>query len=619
MKQSSSSKNEISKNNTLNYEYDKKNKKLNLGVIRVNLKSKMKNNNLPIKRNSTHREKKIQFFPNKNIQQSKSSKINPRSIHYTGSNYINNILRNNQENNYRKIFEDKQRLNKEKLKRVKYLLIECKKYFHNNKFIKEASSFRSNKTHQVEKGYISLAKSAPKKPCLKKKTSPLENNSYHINILRQENKSENIENDIKSPKEKKVKLNISNINNINNKYKTNEDIINDLKDICDEETNFSFCSNNNYNDNYNYQINQLSIERSSNFEICSSYHNLNQITKGKYIKDINFQKKIKLILKKYYLHKHKDTQLNEDSLSLRTLAFSSGIESSFYLTEYEKIKNKLEHKRQKQKSMKEKSLDNKKDEKEKSNTFYGTHKLNKLMKKKKILEKEINTTHIKQGKSLISKKLSPEQENKNNFEFFSTFKIPNQNEQKKQSIDVIGTDSLKVNKSLESSVYKMASKKKIKNKKNNESIGVDIKKDVNVYNNAEVEFVIDKMNKNEMIDDNIFLGNHSNKHINYTIYKNRKKNKRHHDYNKTIDERNKQLINQVLGIKIPHPNIVTNNIITTSSNIKENKEGEKIKNIETSFSIYNIVQKNINKNLNIIDNKENSSPRNYSRGFCLIT
>ena len=53
--------------------------------------------------------------------------------------------------------------------------------------------------------------------------------------------------------------------------------------------------------------------------------------------------------------------------------------------------------------------------------------------------------------------------------------------------------------------------------------------------------------------------------------------------------------------------------------MKDNKEVEKIKNIETSLSIYNIIQKNINKNLNIIDNKENSPPRNYIRGFyCII-
>ena len=72
-------------------------------------------------------------------------------------------------------------------------------------------------------------------------------------------------------------------------------------------------------------------------------------------------------------------------------------------------------------------------------------------------------------------------------------------------------------------------------------------------------------------------------------------------------------------MNIPNGNIISNNIITTTSNMKDNKEVEKIKNIETSFNIYNIIQKNINKRLNIIDNKENSPPRNYNRSFyCII-
>ena len=131
--------------------------------------------------------------------------------------------------------------------------------------------------------------------------------------------------------------------------------------------------------------------------------------------------------------------------------------------------------------------------------------------------------------------------------------------------------------------------------------------------------MIDKEDKKKIINDNIFIDNDSNRNMNYKIYKNKKKNKKH-SKNKivSINDRNKEIINQVLGINIPNSNIIANNIITTSSNMKDTKEVEKIKNIETSFSIYNIIQKNINKNLNIIDNKENSSPRKYSRGFCCI-
>jgi molybdopterin-binding protein len=77
-----------------------------------------------------------------------------------------------------------------------------------------------------------------------------------------------------------------------------------------------------------------------------------------------------------------------------------------------------------------------------------------------------------------------------------------------------------------------------------------------------------------------------------------------------------------LGIQIPNSNIITNNITTTSSKQFDNKDNfntnEKINNIEASFSIYNIIQKNVNKNLNIIDGKENLSHNNLNRSFCNI-
>ena len=635
LKQSNLSKQEMSKNNTLNYECDKKQKKLNLEQIKVNLKSKFKKNNspnIPIKRNSTEGEKKIQLFPNKNIVQYSSSKLNLRSVHFAGSNYLNNIFRSNKDNSYNKSYEEKQRIKKEKLKKVKLFFIECKKYFVNNKYLKETSSFRSNKTNKTENNNNNLyiPKISFKKSCLKKKNSPLGEINYKINIIKDNisnnsnmnsnikvNKgiilsSKNMDYNLTSSKEKNLKLNF---NNINNKFKTNDEIINDLKDICEEETNFSFCSE---GENY-YKTNQLIVERRANFEICSSYSNLNHITKGKYIKDINFQKKLKLILKKYYLYKHKESVLNnDDSLSLKTLDFSSGFESNIYLGEYEKLKNKLEHKKLHQ-IITKKSSEIHKEELGRYNSFYGTNKFNKMINKKKNFDKKVNKTQIRHKKSLTSKKLSfHAKETKKNLSLFSTFKIPNHIISDKLDGETIETNSLKVNKSKTSSLSNKSSNKKNKNIKRKESIDVDIKKDVNIFNNTEVEFVIDGKN-DKIINDEIFLDKNYNNDNNYRIYKNRKKKKKHHEHNKTINERNKEIINQVLGINIPDTNIITNNIITTTSNIKDNKEVEKIKNIETSFSIYNIIQKNINKNLNIIDNKENSPQRNYSHGFCIIT
>ena len=72
-------------------------------------------------------------------------------------------------------------------------------------------------------------------------------------------------------------------------------------------------------------------------------------------------------------------------------------------------------------------------------------------------------------------------------------------------------------------------------------------------------------------------------------------------------------------IKIPDSSFITNNIITTSTNLKSNKNEfnsvEKMKNIE-NVSIYNFIQKNINKNLQIIDNK--SEKDNIAKRFCNI-
>ena len=69
-------------------------------------------------------------------------------------------------------------------------------------------------------------------------------------------------------------------------------------------------------------------------------------------------------------------------------------------------------------------------------------------------------------------------------------------------------------------------------------------------------------------------------------------------------------------------NIITNNITTTSSKQFDNKDNfntnEKINNIEASFSIYNIIQKNVNKNLSIFDGKESLCHNNLNRSFCNI-
>ena len=112
--------------------------------------------------------------------------------------------------------------------------------------------------------------------------------------------------------------------------------------------------------------------------------------------------------------------------------------------------------------------------------------------------------------------------------------------------------------------------------------------------------------------------------INYRIYhKNKKKMKNNTNINPSnFNGKNNTLINQMLGIKIPQSSIITNNIITTSSNIKDTNKNEfnsveKIKGIE-NVSIYNIIQKNINKNFNIIDKNEKTESININKSICCI-
>ena len=77
----------------------------------------------------------------------------------------------------------------------------------------------------------------------------------------------------------------------------------------------------------------------------------------------------------------------------------------------------------------------------------------------------------------------------------------------------------------------------------------------------------------------------------------------------------------MLGLQTSNLNLTNNNFITTSSKMKNNKDDfnsvENIKNIE-NLSIYNIFQKNINKNLNFIDKKEKETQSNFGKSFCCV-
>ena len=212
--------------------------------------------------------------------------------------------------------------------------------------------------------------------------------------------------------------------------------------------------------------------------------------------------------------------------------------------------------------------------------------------KKKKFKKYFNKTDKEIRNNLIKNKLSiNDVEVKNNFDYFSTFKKKETNIiSEKENDEINNSDSVKVNKSKTTTLSKNQKNIKYENTSNKDSLDINIKKNVNVYDNTEIEYII-------------VINNISNKNNeDYQIY-NTKKKKKNHKYNKS-----------------KYANIITNNILTTSSNVKESKNNfnsmEKIKNFE-NVSIYNIFQKNINKNLNIIDNNEKINQRNYN-GFCSI-
>ena len=601
----SQKKNEINKNNTLNFECDKKSKKLNLDVIRVNIQSKIKKKHFEVRRNSTCDERDIAQISNNflnlsnpNAQNIKASNLSNQNFNKSGvfknngdSSFNNTPPKINLINYFRSSRKknNPQKTKKEKLKNLKFFLIECKKIFMNSK-----SRFSCESNNNEDKNNnVSNQKDKIKKSCFKQKSPDNFKNRLNLvkNIPKSTHSNKSVEFDISSNKDKE------NNTSTNKKYRLNDKLLNDLKDICEEETDFSFCSTN--EDNLN-KSKELYIERNTFFEINSSYQNLNKISKGKYIKDKNFQNKLKIIFQNYYKYKNnfknKESSDLNDTLLLKTIAYSTELEpSNLNMTEYRTEKFKT-------KSKKSEKF------KYKNNTFCDTDK-NKKYKTTKITNKMANKTEIGNKNSIISNKLSlADIEFKDNTEVYPTYKLQNSFLSEEQSSDNSDKGSVVVNKSNTSSFSKKSGKDESESISNKNTFGINIKKDVNIFNNKEIEYVIDNMNKN--------------KKVNFSIYKNKNSRRNILKNNKPkFSNKNNELINQMLGIQIPDSNLINNNIITTTSKMKDNKNDfnsvENIKNIE-NLSIYNIIQKNINKNLNIIDNKEKDNKGNYGKSYCCI-
>ena len=567
----SPNKKEMSRNNSLNFESEKKSKKLNLDAFKINIKSNIKKRQFQIRRKSTFDETTINQLSNNILNIMNPKKSNIKTLKFSDQNFDkNNMIKNQSKSNLknspqkkiniinyldnnkrnRKVIKTK----KEKLNNLRLFLIECKKIFmeYKNKYTNRSNNDDKNKNH-------SILRNKTKKSCLKKKSPDMNHNKFNLfefkPIYRHSNLS--VEFDLTSKKEKNIEKYPNNI--------LNDKLINDLKDICEEETDFSFCSTNEDNDD---KSNKLCIERNTFFEINSSYDNLNKITKGKYIKDIHFQNKLRMILQNYYkynkIQKNKDSSDINDTLLLR-IAFS---------TELENTKLNLNNFKDKSKSKYISKCNNKNKE--------------NIKNKNNLFSKNLEKADIE-----IQDSIDPSHD-----DYYSQNSYLS-NEQNNEKID---SGSVVINKSNTSSYSKKPEKEESESISNENSLNVNIKKDVNVFDN-EIEYVIEK--------------GKSNNQINYTIYNKKKWKKNKSNYS----NQNNKLLNQMLGLQTSNLNLTNNNFIATSSKMKNNKDDfnsvENIKNIE-NLSIYNIFQKNINKNLNFIDKKEKETQSNFGKSFCCV-
>ena len=643
---------------TVNSEFDKKQKKrLSLeGIYVQNNKDKISSLRNRFKRGNVTSNSIIYSNKNKDIflkLESLGSNNNPmlsskklkrsRMVHFADDIIFNRSNKNEIENNnfssMKKIssigflyteendsekkmaMANKKSRKNEKLRKLKRILEKCKERLKMRKY----EELRAKKAIPNEKkNEIPSPNFQPKKTNLKKKsnnqTKP--DLKYQINIISENQVITNI-NNVESNDNKNIVDN--NFNKINPNVVINEcedSLIKDLNNFCNEENNFSFLSIDNLN---NYS--NLSICKDIDFEIISSYENINQISKGKYIFDYQAQSKFKFKIKNYFIKKI--GKENELTLSLKSIHLSSSDSNRNLKINQKKSKKsqKVSEKGKKSaKSLKKSDIKNiSKSNKSKSNkTMKKENKEAKLKLKENKPEYETDIK-FKNNMKINSSKRNNESNkltlynintnnstNQNNFTFCPSSAIVENNEQ----------NSIKVNASSIENKTLSFSKKVTKKLSQNDSLDINITKKKHIYNESEAEYEIEgTYSKSNVIYDNNpinhkNLDENSNKNINIINYKIKKGN------NINIKNKDRKIIDQLLGIKLPNANIITNNITTTSSKDINNKDNfntnEKINNIEASFSIYNIIQKNINKNLNIIDNKENIGPNDKNKSFCNI-
>ena len=658
--------NNIARFKTMNNEFDKKKKRLSLGVIIVQKdkqlfkkKNFIRNQSNSIICNNINKEKILQLVNN---PISSNKRIKPKIVHFAddamvsksskNENIMNNnpliikkissseIYSTNEDNKTDKISILKKNAmikKRNKLKKLKNFLINFKKKLKIKKY--NPKEFLTKKSFSKGNDF-SIPNFNVKKGCLKDK-----NNKYKLTIV----KDNQIKPFINCKTIDANNINYKNMENSLNE-KTNfsqnnvdDSLIKDLEDLCNEEINFSFCS---INQDKNFEINELSISKNINLEILSSYENLNEISNGKYLSDIDKQNDIKVNLQKHYFV---DSN-NEISLSLRSIEFSSDLAGSNLLKKNirkKKNKNKKFKKSNKTEfTLKDESPKNNKKNKSPKKISKKNVKIKyflKASKSQKIFNKEgkedkiqITTeenptcgTEIKNKKNSINPHSETKSNLKNtvkndkneiiysgsnikNISIFPTIKNINQ-------LNV--HDSIHVNKSDKNS-SSFHEKEMNNNILKNNSLKINIKKDKHIHSKTETEYEIEKdINYNDSNENKKPIVNNINNKVssindkNSHIYKEKNHHfKKRNGNGKTKKKNNTKIINQIF----PNTNIITNNITTISSNNIENKNiynsNAKINNIESSFNINNHIQ----NNLNIINNEQNNSQNNLNKDFCYI-
>jgi hypothetical protein len=171
------------RNYTMNYQFNNTNQNFDINIIGTNSFLKKKNK-IDNNKTCTSISQKYNTPKNKSISFSNFSSLNKRIVRFSNQNYnneINNNKKNEKINISNSIDEMKNKVSNEmeqeennilkkntkkvKLKNLKNFLIECKKYFMNNKLSKN----NTNQSIQKIEKNLSLPKSNIKKSCIKKR------------------------------------------------------------------------------------------------------------------------------------------------------------------------------------------------------------------------------------------------------------------------------------------------------------------------------------------------------------------------------------------------------------------------------------------------------------------